>query len=80
MVCWWSATSNNVPLREQATIRRLVEAENRNRESLYREIAKANDFGDDRVPEIQRIFAETWIKKAEKGWWVQKPDGTWAQK
>ena len=71
---------DNVPLREQATIRRLVEAENRNRESLYREIAKANDFGDDRVPEIQRIFAETWIKKAEKGWWVQKPDGTWAQK
>ena len=71
---------DDVPLREQAAIRRLVEAENRNRESLYREIAKANDFGDDHVPEIQRIFAETWIKKAERGWWIQKTNGTWAQK
>jgi uncharacterized protein YdbL (DUF1318 family) len=68
-----------VPLRDQATIRRLVEAENRDRKSLYKEIAKANDFGDERVPDIQRIFAETWIDKAEKGWWVQKGD-KWTQR
>lgn len=67
-----------VPLRDQATIRRLVEAENRDRSNLYREIAEANDFGSDRIPDIQGIFAETWIDKAEKGWPIQKPDGTWA--
>jgi uncharacterized protein YdbL (DUF1318 family) len=70
---------DGVALRDQATIRRLVEAENRDRQSLYREIAKANNFGDERVSDIQRIFAETWIAKAEKGWWVQK-NGQWVQK
>lgn len=69
-----------VPLNTQATIRRLVEAENSDRRSLYREIAKANKFGDERIPDIQRIFAETWIQKAEPGWWIQQPGGQWVQK
>jgi uncharacterized protein len=69
-----------VPLSDQATIRRLVEAENRDRANLYREIAQANNFGSDRIPDIQRIFAEIWIEKAEKGWPIQKPDGTWQRR
>jgi uncharacterized protein YdbL (DUF1318 family) len=69
--------TNAVALRDRATIRRLVDAENRDRASLYKEIAKANDFGEDRVPDIQRIFAETWIEKAEPGWPIQKPNGSW---
>jgi len=69
--------AEGVPLRDRATVRRLVDAENRDRASLYREIARANDFGDERVADIQRIFAETWIDKAERGWPVQKPDGSW---
>jgi uncharacterized protein YdbL (DUF1318 family) len=69
-----------VSLRDQAEIRRLVEAENRDRASLYREIAKANDFGPDRVDDIQKIFAETWIGKAERGWPIQKADGSWGKK
>ena len=73
-------TLDGVPLGTQATIRRLVEAENRDRLSLYREIAKANKFGDERIPEIQQIFAETWIAKAESGWWIQQPDGKWGQR
>ena len=71
---------DGVPLATQATIRRLVDAENRDRLSLYREIAKANKFGDERIPEIQRIFADTWTAKAEPGWWIQQPDGTWVQR
>jgi uncharacterized protein len=71
---------STVALRSQAEIRRLVEAENRDRASLYREIAKANNFGDERVNDIQKIFAQTWIDKAEKGWPIQKPDGSWATK
>lgn len=70
---------DDVSLRDKATVRRLVDAENRDRESLYKEIAKANNFGDDRVGDIQRIFAETWIAKAEPGWWKQKPDGSWTR-
>jgi uncharacterized protein YdbL (DUF1318 family) len=69
-----------VALREQATARRLIEAENADRKTLYKEIAQANKFGDERVDDIQRIFADTWIDKAEKGWWVQKQDGSWVKK
>lgn len=71
---------DGVPLATQATIRRLVDAENRDRLSLYKEIAKANKFGDDRIPDIQRIFAETWIQKAEPGWWIQQTNGQWVKK
>lgn len=69
-----------LPLNTQATVRRLVEAENADRRSLYREIAKANKFGDERIPDIQKIFAETWIQKAEPGWWIQQPNGQWTKK
>jgi uncharacterized protein YdbL (DUF1318 family) len=69
-----------VALRDQAEMRRLVEAENRDRASLYREIAKANNFGEDRVDDIQNIFAQTWVEKAERGWQVQKADGSWGAK
>ncbi len=69
-----------VGLREQATMRRLVEAENADRKTLYKEIAQANNFGDERIGDIQRIFADTWIDKAETGWWIQRQDGTWVKR
>ncbi len=68
---------SGLSLREKANVRRLVDAENRDRRSLYAEIARANDFGSDRIDDIAKIFAETWIRKAERGWWVQSPDGSW---
>ena len=71
---------DGVPLRDQALVRRLVEAENRDRETLYQEIAKANKFEADRVADIRSIFAETWIQKAEAGWPIQKSDGAWTTK
>jgi uncharacterized protein len=73
-------STDGLALKDQATVRQLVDAENRDRLSLYREIAKANDFPDSRVPEIQGIFAKTWIQKAEKGWWVQNDTGQWTQR
>jgi uncharacterized protein YdbL (DUF1318 family) len=69
-----------VALKDQATVRRLVEAENRDRESLYQEISKANNFEADRIEDVRKIFAETWIAKAEKGWPIQKADGSWTTK
>ena len=69
-----------VDLKDQATVRRLVEAENRDRMSLYGEIAKANNFGSERVEDIKKIFADVWVEKAEKGWPIQKADGSWGVK
>ena len=67
-------------LAAKAGVRRLVDAENRDRESLYREIATANNFGADRVADIRSIFAQTWKDKAEAGWWIQAADGSGKQK
>jgi uncharacterized protein YdbL (DUF1318 family) len=66
-------------LGDQAKLRRHVEAENRDRKTLYAEIAEANGYPRDRIADIQKIFAETWIEKAEPGWYVQR-GGAWARK
>lgn len=67
-------------LKEKAESNKLVKADNADRESLYSEIAKANDIPSDSVSEIKKLFAVEWRKKAHKGWWIQKNDGEWVQK
>lgn len=67
-------------LATKATVRRLVDAENKDRDALYREIATANNYGAERVGDIRSIFAQTWKEKAEAGWWVQGADGAWKKK
>lgn len=67
-------------LKDKAAINRLIEAENRDRETLYAEIAKANNFPQDRVDDVKRIFAGSWTRNARNGWWIQSPDGKWTQK
>ncbi len=67
-------------LATKAKVRRLVDAENRDREALYREIATANNYGSERVDDIRRIFAQTWKDKAEPGWWIQDASGAWKRK
>ncbi len=67
-------------LRDKAEVRKSVDAENRDRLSLYREIAESNGLSAADVPRIQRIFAETWIDKAEPGWQVQAKDGAWSKR
>lgn len=68
-----------ISMKDRANVSRLVEAENADRKDLYREIATANDFGNDRIADIQEIFAQAWIEKAEPGWWVQGADGEWTR-
>jgi len=67
-------------LKERAEVQQLVEAENRDREALYAEIAKANNFPKERVADIKRIFARSWIEQARAGWWVQDAQGNWRRK
>jgi len=67
-------------LREKAALTRLVKAENRDRMALYREIAKANNYTPDRIGDIKRLFAKSWIKNARKGWQIQAPNGSWRVK
>jgi len=58
----------------------LVKAENKEREALYREIAKANNYDFGKISDVRTIFAGSWIRNAQKGWWSQDPKGNWAKR
>ena len=73
-------SSDELDLKEKAGVKKLVKAENADRENLYREIAEANDLSADTVPQIQELFANSWRKDAKKGWWIQNDDGEWMKK
>jgi uncharacterized protein len=70
---------NLVPLAERNTLRQLVDAENKDRNALYRAIAVANGRPE-WEQEIRRTFAQRWVGRAESGWWYRTPGGSWEQK
>lgn len=73
-------TTEGLSLKQRAEVQQLVEAENRDRESLYLEIARANNIPREAVPKIKRIFARSWIEQAKAGWWIQDAQGNWQKK
>ena len=71
--------SDGLSLKERADVKQLVDAENRDRETLYAEIAKANNIAKESIPKIKSIFAKSWMDQARPGWWVQD-GGSWRRK
>ncbi|MGD2073572.1 MAG: YdbL family protein [Gammaproteobacteria bacterium] len=69
---------NAVPLRDRKTASTLVADENRDRNALYKEIARANGHPE-WESEIRSTFAKRWIANAPRGWWYQE-GGAWKQK
>jgi len=67
-------------LKERSELMRLVQSENKDRKALYKEIMKANKFGPEVLPNIQKIFANSWRKKSRPGWWIQEDNGNWKKK
>lgn len=70
--------ASSVPLARRAQANTLVAAENADRAALYREIARANGHPEWEA-DVRKTFAERWIDRAQKGWWVQR-GGAWVQK
>ncbi|WP_019626557.1 YdbL family protein [Thioalkalivibrio sp. ALJT] len=70
---------SEVPLRDRSAVQRLVSEENSDRESLYREIARANDRPD-WERQIRETFARVWVEEAPSGYWHQDARGQWQQK
>ena len=68
-----------VPLRERNSVKTLVAQENRDRNALYREIAKANGHPE-WESQIRATFAQRWRHNARRGWWVQDAGGRWSKK
>lgn len=68
------------PLAERATVKRLVAEDNRDRDTLYAEIAKANGHPEWEA-DIRKIFARRWVERgAQTGWYYQDAAGAWKQK
>lgn len=70
--------ANAIPLPERANVKRLVSEDNRDRDALYAEVAKANGHPEWKG-DIQNTFARRWIDKASAGAWYQD-GGSWKQK
>ena len=67
-------------IKSQADLKGLVDADNSDRRNLYYEIAVANSFGSEAVPQIETLFADSWRSKADPGWVIQNNDGSWTTK
>ncbi len=68
-----------VPLAKRGALKRLLAQENRDRNALYQEIARANNHPE-WEQDIRATFARRWIAKASSGWWYQGSSGRWMQK
>ena len=72
--------TDGLNLKERAESKQLVDAENRDRENLYAEIAKANNISNESIPKIKAIFAKSWLEQSRSGWWIQDGQGNWKRK
>lgn len=67
-------------LKDKAQLNGLVEGENKDRTALYKEIVSANKLGNDVMPQVQKLFANSWRQKSQQGWWVETDKGEWEKK
>ena len=68
-----------IPADALVKIVHLVTEENKDRETMYREIARANGRPD-WEPQLQNIFGARWIKRAPLGWYIRDARGQWVMK
>jgi uncharacterized protein YdbL (DUF1318 family) len=67
-------------LKDKAKLRKLAEAEKADRKALYMEILRANNLDTQFLPQVEKLFANSWRNKAVPGTWIQGDEGTWARK
>jgi uncharacterized protein len=72
--------TSDLNLKEKADVIRLVDQLNKNRTALYTEIVKANKLDANSLPQIQKIFANSWRNKSQINWWIQNDNGEWEKK
>lgn len=72
--------ANAAALADRARVRQLVAEDNRDRNALYAEIAKANARPEWEA-DIRRIFAKRWVERGAKpGWYYKDAAGNWNQR
>lgn len=70
---------SKVGLKQRTQLKKLVAAENQDRNAMYKAIAKANGHPE-WEKQVRETFAGTWIEQAARGWWYQGANGAWKQK
>jgi uncharacterized protein YdbL (DUF1318 family) len=68
-----------VSVKDRNVVNQLVAAENRDRNVLYAEIARANGHPE-WEQDIRATFARRWVANAPGGWYFQDSGGGWKQK
>lgn len=68
-----------IPLKVRKKVKSAVNAENGDRNGLYRAIANANGHPEWEA-DIRATFAKKWVQKAASGWWYQTTKGQWKAK
>ncbi len=68
-----------IPLKDRNRVKKLVADENRDRNALYREIARANGHPE-WEPDIRHTFARVWVEESRAGIWYQDAGGQWRRK
>ena len=71
--------SSSIPLRDRNKVKKLLAAENKDRESLYQAIANANGHPEWET-DVRNTFAKKWVERASAGWWYQTSKKNWKQK
>ena len=72
--------ASGVSLPDRGLLNRLVSEDNKDRETLYNEIAKANGHPE-WAADIRKTFARRWVERgARAGWYYQNASGAWVQK
>jgi uncharacterized protein YdbL (DUF1318 family) len=71
--------AGKIPLSQRAQATAAVADENRDRNALYGEIARANGHAQ-WEPQIRATFAKGWIERAHAGWYYQDASGAWQRK
>ena len=70
---------SRVALPKRQALQALIEAENQDRLSLYKEAAKGNNKPE-WEQDIRDTFSQRFAEKAYAGWWVRDAQGAWKQK
>ncbi len=68
-----------IALTQTLKVENFIAEENKDRATLYREIARANGRPD-WESDIKAIFGERWIRRAPAGWYYRDSAGKWIRK
>lgn len=61
-------------------IEKLVQGENRDRQTIYQAIVEQNNLGSDKLSVVEKVFSQVQHKNAPPGTFVQLGDGAWVKK